>query len=165
MKKVEYHLNDYVINDDNKICKVVGTRLSPCNVIIDEPKQMLTLFWQEEKDGKCLNRVQEVEALKVCGWEWSLSILTAIGFKKGESLHTLVFNDRSSKKSIVFDRTDGSVYVFKSSRHIMMDFMYADYVHDIQHIFDQANVVFPNLYGWLYVENARRKPPVKLNQY
>lgn len=163
MNKVEFHLNDYVINENNKICRVIGTRLLPCEDFIEEPTQLLTIMWRENKDERSVSHVEEVPAIKVYGWSWTLDVLNRIGFKKGESLNTVVFRDMISRRSIVIDRTDGSLYAFKSSRHIMMDFVYVDYVHDIQHVFETAGIEFPNLSAWLFVENAKRKPPVRLH--
>lgn len=161
MMKVEYRLNDYVVNGANKICKVVGTRFKQHENI---PTQMVTLEWQEDKDGRVVTHTEEVEATEVIRWSFNMVILTAIGFKKGESLHTVVYRDRTSKRSIVIDRTDGSLYAFLNSRHIMMDFVYVDAVHEIQHAFDAADIEFPRLDGWLYNLNKQRKPPVKLHE-
>lgn len=163
MNKIEYRLNDYVINEANKICRVVGTRLIPVEDFIEQPTQMLTLTWREDKDGKSVTHVEEVDALKVQQWGFNMAVLTAIGFKKGEGMHMLVYRDAVSRRSIVIDRIDGSVYVFLSSRHIMKDFTFVDAVHEIQHVFDEADVEFPNLSSWLFTENAKRKPPVRLH--
>lgn len=165
MKKVQFHLNDYVVNENNKVCRVVGTRLMPCEDFIEEPSQMITIMWREDKEGKSVSHVKEVPAVKVWGWSFTLDILTKIGFKKGESLNTVVFRDPETRRSIVIDRTDGTLYAFKCSRHIMMDFIYVDFIHDIQHAFETAGIEFPNLSGWLFNENAKRKPPVKLHGY
>ena len=161
MKKVEYRLNDYVINESNKVCKVVGTRFKQH---VNMPTQMVTLEWHEDKDGKVVTHIEEVEATEVIRWSFNMIILTAIGFKKGESLHTVVYRDSASKRSIVIDRTDGSVYAFLCSRHIMMDFVYVDAVHEIQHAFDAADIEFPCLDGWLFSLNKMRKPPIKLSE-
>lgn len=163
MKKVEYRLNDYVLNEANKVCKVVGTRLIPCEDFLERPTQMLTLIWREDKDGKSVTHVEEVDALSVQRWGLKMSVLTTIGFK-GEGMHTVVYRDFVSKRSIVIDRTDGSVYVFLSSRHVMKDFTFVDAVHELQHVFDEADIEFPNLSSWLFTENAKRKPPVKLHE-
>lgn len=165
MKKAEFNLSDYVINEDNKICKVVGTRWTPCADYIEQPTQMLTLLWWEDKDGAITPHLKEVSAIQVFGWSYTVSILNMIGFKKGETLNTMVYRDPTTRRSIVIDRTDGSIYVFKCSRHIMLDFVYVDYVHDIQHVFDTAGIEFPSLSQWLLAENAKRKPPVKLHQF
>ena len=165
MTKVEYHLNDYVINEDNKICKVVGTRFVPCDVYMAQSTQLLTLLWWEDKGGSLVSHLKEVSSVHVYGWSFTVSILEKIGFKKGESVNTMVYRDPVTRNSIVIDRTDGSVYAFKCNRHIMLDYVYADYVHDIQHIFDTVGIDFPCLDQWLLAENAKRKPPVKLPQY
>lgn len=164
MKKVEYRLNDYVLNEANKICRVVGTRLTPYSEFTAESTQMLTMTWREVRDGKVVMHVEDVEANKVYPWSFNMNNLTTIGFKKGDSLHTVVYFDVVSKRSIVIDRTDGSVYAFLCSRHIMMDFVHVDAVHELQHVFDAADIEFPNLSGWLLTENAKRKPPVKLHE-
>lgn len=164
MKKVEYRLNDYVINEDNKICRVVGTGLYSYAENITYPSQSLTLLWREVKGDKPVMHVDVVDASKVRPWSFNLAILTAIGFKQSEGMHTVVYRDAASRRSIVIDRLDGSVYVFLSSRHIMMDFVLVDAVHEIQHVFDAADVEFPNLSSWLFIENAKRKPPVKLHE-
>ena len=161
MKKVEYRLNDYVINEENKICRVVGTRLTSTSEFTYQQTQMLTLCWRDVQNGGPVVHVDEVEASKVQRWGFNMAVLTAIGFKKGESLHTVVYRDIVSRRSIVIDRTDGSAYVLLSSRHIMRDFAFVDAVHEIQHVFDDADIEFPNLSAWLIIENAKRTPPVK----
>lgn len=163
MKKVEYRLNDYVLNEANKVCRVVGTRLIHYADSIEEPTQMLTMTWREVRDGKVVMHVVSAEDNKVNPWSFTLAVLTAIGFKRATS-HTVVYRDYVSKRSIVIDRTDGSVYAFLCSRHIIMDFVHVDAVHELQHVFEAADIEFPNLSGWLLTENAKRKPPVKLNE-
>ena len=162
MKNAEFHLNDYVINEDNKICKVVGTRLGP-SYYTEQPEQMLTIIWWEEKEGKSVSFVKEVPAIRVIGWSFTLAVLERIGFKKGNSATTMVYRDPTKRRTIIIDRSDGSIYVYKNSRYIMLDFTFVDYVHDIQHVFETVGVEFPDLSGWMYPENQKRKPPVKLH--
>mgnify|MGYP003449679899 FL=1 len=147
MKKAEFHLNDYVVNEDNKVCRVVGTRFEPC-ASVEQPSQLVTIMWHEYdyKQGKSVSHVKEVPAIKVFGWSFTLDILNKIGFKKGEWLDTVVFRDPETHRSIVIDRTDGSLYAF-SRGHFIMDLFYVDFVHDIQHVFETAGIEFPNLSG------------------
>lgn len=165
MKKIEYHLNDYVISEDNKICRVVETRLVPYLDFIEEPTQILTLLWRENLPDKSVDRVINVSSNKVIGWSFTRAVLERIGFKKGESATTMVYRDLTERRTIVIDGSDGSIYVFKNSRYIMLDFTFVDYVHDIQHVFEAVGVEFPNLSEWLYLENQKRKPPVKIHAY
>lgn len=112
------------------------------------------------------NYDRDIVTYKVCWYEWcadqpwhegnyesgelgfvdlNTSILKAIGFKVVAGQSTCRYQDSVSRKTVVYDRSDASLTVFLNSRHVAIDFMFADYVSDIQHLFSAVGIALPFL--------------------
>ena len=161
MKKVMYHLNDYVVNAENKICRIVGTRLD-----YQDPEssiQYVTTLWVEVDDAGPIRHLEEVDSGLVSRLEYNRALLTKIGFHDGEGAGTMVYRNMANHRTLIIDRTDGSMYGYCAKRHIMLDHVYAESVHDIQHAFDAIGIDFPCLDNAFIFENMRRVPPIRLH--
>ena len=159
MKKVMYHLNDYIVNAENKICRIIGTRLDDSKDP-DFPQQFITTLWVE---GNGIKHIEEVNSTSVSWLEPTKAMLTKLGFHDREGLGTMVYRDLVTNRSLVIDRTDYSMYGYCSKRHIVLDYMVVEGVHDIQHAFDTMGIDFPCLDHVFFFDNMKRKPPIRLH--
>lgn len=144
MNKAEFHIDDYVITPQKECGRIYG--------VLQE--------WDGEKQSfvyryhvKTIETVLKTRKRRCVGTELkgipiNQRVLLAIGFKRvNEDMFR--YEDMESRKYIVIDYTDCSVTAFKCGRHIMVDFVHVDFIHDIQHLFEHLQISFPSLQMYL----------------
>lgn len=85
-------------------------------------------------------------------------LLMPFGFKKGPELTTFIKIPSDRRFCINIDWQDQSVRVYKAG-HIALDFVYVDYVHELQHIVDDwldDKVSMETLSSYLTVKEKRK---------
>lgn len=150
MNKVEFHLDDYVITPDKELGRVYGV----LQVWDDKTKAIVNRYHVKIIESTLkASRKRRFIGTQLKGISINQRILLAIGFKRvNEDMFR--YEDMESRKYIVIDYTDCSVTAFKCGRHIMVDFVHVDFIHDIQHLFEHLQIEFPSLL--MYLSNLRK---------
>lgn len=142
MKQPQLMINDYVIYNQ-RVVRVIGMLVterkggSEINVSYD-------VTWVErDSEGMC-RQIDSVEASKLHAIDATQKILLKIGFKC-VGYDTYNYNDVETRKVVVINRVDNSMYVCKHGNYRLLDFGYADFVSDVQHAFGASGIDFPYL--------------------
>ena len=152
MNKVEFHLNDYVMTPDKECGRIYGA----LQVWDSEKESMVNRYHVKIAESVLKTRRRRYVGTELKGIPINQRVLLAIGFKRvNEDMFR--YEDMKSRKYIVIDYTDCSVTAFKCGRHIMVDFVYVDFIHDIQHLFEHLQIPFPSLL--LYLSGLRKSKP------
>ena len=152
MNKAEFHIGDYVITPQKECGRIYG--------VLEEwdGENQLFVYRYHVKaiDTVLKTRKRRCIGTQLKGIPINQRVLLAIGFKRvNEDMFR--YEDMESRKYIVIDNTDCSVTAFKCGRHIMVDFVYVDFIHDIQHLFEHLQIPFPSLL--LYLSGLRKSKP------
>ena len=155
MNKVEFHIDDYVITPDKEIGRIYGVLQ-----VWDEKKESVVNRYHVKIIDRGIDyvkfRKRHYLGTQLKGISINRRILSAIGFKRvNEDMFR--YEDAESRKYIVIDYTDFSVTAFKCGRHIMVDFVHVDFIHDIQHLFEHLQIKFPFLQ--MYLSTLRKSKP------
>ncbi len=147
MNKVEFHINDYVITPDKEIGRICGV----LQVWDEKTESIVNRYHVKIIEGTLefvKMRKRHFLGTQLKGISINRRILLAIGFKRvNEDMFR--YEDMESRKYIVIDYTDFSVTAFKCGRHIMVDFVHVDFIHDIQHLFEHLQINFPFIQMYL----------------
>lgn len=157
MNKAEFHIDDYVITPDKEIGRIYGVLQ-----VWDEKTESIVNRYHvkiiETNPDFLKMRNRHFLGTQLRGISLNQRLLLAIGFKKvNEDMFRYV--DVETLKYIVIDYTDMSVTAFKCGRHIMVDFVHVDFIHDIQHLFEHLQIKFPFLQ--LYLSRIRKSKSCK----
>lgn len=141
MTEQKFRINDYVLLPTGNVGRITGI-----DVLENYDKDIITykVCWYEW----CADQpwhVKNYESGEFGFVDLNASILKAIGFKHAAGQSMYRYHDLASRKTVVFDGSDASLTVFKPSSHPILDFMYADYVSDMQHHFSAVDIAFPFL--------------------
>ena len=145
MIKQTFRINDYVLLPTGDIGRIVGIDVIE-NLDGDICFTTYKVCWYEWfADQPCKWHVSDYASGEFGFVDLNANILKTIGFKPVAGQSTYRYQDLVSRKTIVYDRLDASLTVFKPSKHPILDFMYADYVSDLQHHFSAVDIEFPFL--------------------
>lgn len=140
-----FRINDYVLLPTGDIGRVIRIDVKESH---DTGIHCTTykVCWPEcFVDQPVSWNVRDCESGELGFVDLNASILKTIGFKAVAGQSTCRYQDPVSRKTVVYDRSDASLTVFLNSRHVTIDFMFADYVSDIQHLFSTVGIKFPFL--------------------
>lgn len=140
-----FRINDYVLLPTGDIGRVIGIDVKED---LYEGASLTTykVCWTEFFiDQPCKWNVRDCESGELGFVDLNASILKKIGFKVVAGQGTYRYQDLVCRKTVVYDSSDASLTVFKPSKHPILDFMYADFVSDMQHHFSAVDIVFPFL--------------------
>lgn len=140
-----FRINDYVLLPTGDIGRVIGIDVKE---YLDEDTCFTTykVCWSEWfADQPCKRHVRDYGWSELGFVDLNASILKRIGFKAVAGQGTYRYQDLVCRKTVVYDGSDASLTVFKPSKHPILDFMYADFVSDMQHHFSAVDIVFPFL--------------------
>lgn len=140
-----FRINDYVLLPTGDIGRVIGIDVKE-NLDADTSLTTYKVCWTEWfVDQPCKWRVKDYGFGELRFVDLNASILKVIGFKAVAGQSTYRYHDLVCRKTVVYDSSDASLTVFKPSKHPILDFMYADFVSDMQHHFSAVDIVFPFL--------------------
>lgn len=149
MNKAEFHIDDYVITPQKECGRIYGV-LQEWD---DEKQSFVYRYHVKTIESVLKTRKRRCIGIQLKGIPINQRILAAIGFKRvNEDMFR--YEDMKSRKYIVIDYTDFSVTAFKCGRHIMVDFVHVDFIHDIQHLFEHLKIEFPSLL--MYLSSLRK---------
>lgn len=141
MTEQKFRINDYVLLPTGDIGRITGIDVKEN---YDRDTITYKVCWYEWCADQPWNE-GNYESGEFGFVDLNASILKAMGFKRVAGQSTYRYQDLASRKTVVYDSLDASLTVFKPSKHPILDFMYADYVSDMQHHFSAVGIAFPFL--------------------
>ena len=150
MNKAEFHIGDYVMTPDKECGRIYGV----LQLWDAEKVSFVYRYHVKIIESVLKTRQRRYVGTQLKGIPINQRVLLTIGFKRvNEDMFR--YEDLESRKYIVIDYTDCSVTAFKCGRHIMVDFVHVDFIHDIQHLFEHLHIPFPSFL--MYLSNLRKK--------
>lgn len=151
MKQPQFIINDYAVYNQ-KVVRVTGIAVADSNNG-KEISVIYTVTWLERDSEGWGRRYDFVEATSLHSLDATQKILLKIGFKV-VGFDKYNYCDFVTRKVAVIERADDSMYVYKHGEYRLLDFVYADFVSDIQHAFASTEIDFPNL-DLYFAEHAK----------
>lgn len=152
MNNGEFHIDDYVITPQKECGRIYGV----LQELDGEKKSFVYRYHVKTIEGVNKSRKRRCIGTQLKGIPINIRVLLAIGFKRvNEDMFR--YEDMESLIYVVIDYTDLSVTAFKCGRHLMVDFVHVDFVHDIQHLFEHLHIQFPSLQMLVYLNKLRFK--------
>ena len=141
MKNPRYRVNDYVrikVDGESKVGRIVG--------VVDNGSfnEYEVKWWVKLDDSAEWNaEFSAVSFSEVSPIDLNASLIKSLGFKKTESGTYRCETD--NRHIVVMDWADNSVVVYRHGNKIVRDYFYADYLADLQHLFEDIDAEFPDL--------------------
>lgn len=151
MKQPQYIVNDYAVYNQ-RVVRVIGMLVTEKKGGAEISVSYDVTWVERDSEGMC-RQFDTVEAPKLHTIDVTQKILLKIGFKVVgyDKYH---YHDVTTRRTVVINRVDNSMYVCKHGDYRNLDFVYADYVSDVQHAFASTDIDFPYL-DLYFAEHAK----------
>lgn len=153
MRQPKFQINDYVVITTGVTGRVVGVMLD-----MERDTTVYNVRCVKVDENNLLrSSVVCVEITELTELDFNAEILRQMGFKKEVQNKYRYYSAEPSRMVIDIDYADNAVTALRYGRKIVLDYVYADYVSDLQHIFEALEIDFPNLDAYIAYKCRPRK--------